>query len=206
MKFNKNRLNEIIAGIGFIVATVAYSVGSGMEYGELAGFSAASATLITGVVLETINTLSVLTIGIFLFLRLKDIMKASATGYLVSRIAEGILLSTGSFAFIFYPARALDIHMQLFNIAMLLLGLFSTYFCYRIFREKLAPRWLLIVGMVGYVALAAYALMGILTSGEIAPMWLFSPGAVFELIFPLWLIFKGFRKKDVKGYSSELSA
>jgi hypothetical protein len=61
-------------------------------------------------------------------------------------------------------------------------------------RSRLVPRWLAILGIVGYAALllgAASTALGITNIHSDAGVLFLAPGGLFELVFPLLLIFKG---------------
>jgi hypothetical protein len=118
-----------------------------------------------------------------------------AGGYLVARIVEGVLLGIGSFAAFLGVNDPLHTHSVLFNVAMLVLGIYSVVFFLAVLKWKVGPAWLFWVGEIGYVLLIAYALVNLLGMMNEAPMWLFGPGAVFEIIFPIWLIIRGFKLK-----------
>ena len=60
--------------------------------------------------------------------------------------------------------------------------------------SRLVPRWLAILGIAGYAALllgAAGTALGITGIHSGADVLFLAPGGLFELVFPLLLIFKG---------------
>ena len=197
MTAQKKRTYEIIAGICFLLATVSYSIGSEIVEAALAAITdgTVQASFTRGMLLELLNCAAVITIGAVLYLRLEQQLQSIAFGYLLSRTAEAILLAVGSFAGFLHPAGALALHGQLLNTGLLVLGIYSTVFCAVLVKRSIGPRWLMIVGTVGYIALAVYAAIGLLGTYGYDPMWLFAPGAVFEVVFPVWLILKGFPKQ-----------
>ena len=66
------------------------------------------------------------------------------------------------------------------------------------------PRGIAILGFVGYVSLFVSGWLAMF--GSDLGMLLFAPGAVFEIVFPLWLIVKGFAHDVLpKGLVPELS-
>ena len=193
------RRYEIIAGIGFIVATFSYSIGNTSVESQLPQIKGIATTitapLMVGAVFELINSISVITIGFMLYLRLKPFHKKWGTGYFISRVIEGILLFIGTLSFLQTYIAPFDLHQTFFNIAMLILSIYSSIFFLSLKRNALGPNWLLLLGVIGYVALGIYAGLNILPLSIKAPLWLFGPGALFELLFPLWLIVKGFKKQ-----------
>lgn len=191
----KNRLYEIFAAIGFLSATISYSIGSNIletEYGAAARIGAIG----VGFSLELLNGVAVTAVGILLFLRLRQYGKTIATGYLLSRIIEALLLSAGGLMVLTGANEALRMHAFFFQLAMIILGISSAIFYSFLMKWPVGPRWLFLLGVAGYLSLAFYAGMGMLSVSESAPVWLFVPGAVFEIVFPIWLIVKGFRTKE----------
>jgi hypothetical protein len=72
---------------------------------------------------------------------------------------------------------------------MIILGLGSLPFCYLLYQSRAIPRWLSVVGFIGYAALLAWGALEV--SGYSVGYTLFIPGALFEILFPLWIIVKG---------------
>jgi len=196
----KNRFYEVFAAIGFLVATVSYSIGSNIM--ETAGADvvkngACANVLCVGFLLELINCVAVIIIGVLLFLRLREFNRPITLGYMLSRMIESLLLCVGGLLVLSGVNEALQMHALLFNLAMIILGVYSAIFCIFLFRSSIGPKWLFVIGVAGYVSLAIYAVINIVSSSETAPMLLFAPGAVFEIVFPIWLIVKGFNVKRV---------
>ncbi|NOU75564.1 DUF4386 family protein [Paenibacillus sp. LMG 31458] len=73
---------------------------------------------------------------------------------------------------------------------MIVLSLVSLLFCYLLYQSKLIPRLISVFGLIGYASLLTSALLEIF--GYSPGMFLFLPGALFEIILPIWLIVKGF--------------
>lgn len=142
---------------------------------------------------------------------LKKQDEALALGYFGSRIIESVLLivsivalqllvllsekyiATGaadSNEFQTMAALAVKGHFAAFDMGMLALSVGSLMFCYLLYRSKLIPRIISIIGLIGYAALFASGCFGII--GHDVGMVLYIPGAIFEIIFPIWLIVKGF--------------
>ena len=192
-KQKRSRLYEIIAGICFILATISYSAGSGIVENALAQTAAGHASLGEGIFLEIINSTAVITIGAVLYMRLKQKSKAATLGYLISRIVEAVLLAIGGILTLSKIAQPMAVHNLLFNIAMIILGVYSIIFCLYLIKWSDRAKWLFSIGVAGYATLIIYAVINLAHPAQPAPMWLFGPGAVFEIIFPVWLIAKGFK-------------
>ena len=186
---NNYRLYERIAGIGYLLATLCYSIGSGMVEGALINSDNTGSNMTLGIFLELLNSIFVVVIGAMLYLRFKSLNQKIALGYLISRIAKGVLLALGSFS------GSLYLHNYYFNLAMLVLGLYRVFFFAYVIRFSVEPKWLLVVGVIGYLSLLIYSGVNLVLGYNVAPMWLFGPGAVFEILFPIRLIMKGLDTK-----------
>lgn len=119
----------------------------------------------------------------------------SLTGPLLLVIVSQEYLSSGAADESFYRLIAniaVNGHYLAFDFAMLALGLGSLMFCYLLYQSKLVPRFLSVIGLIGYAALAASSGLGFF--GLDMRMILYLPGAIFELLFPIWLIVKGFNE------------
>lgn len=204
------------AGALFLASTAAYLIGSGMlnpvlERPEsLAGLLSDRTSVIAGVLLELINAMAVVGIGMLLYPILRQHNEAFALGYFGSRMIESAILvislagpllllawgedytaaeasERGYFQTI--ADAAVDAHEMLFQLAMTVLGLGSLLLCYVLYRSKLVPRWLSVIGFIGYAGLLTSSCLAI--AGRDVGTVLFIPGAVFEIVLPLWLLVKG---------------
>jgi len=177
---------EIIIGLLFILATLTYMTGSSMI---------TSTDLLEpplpAIFLEMINNVSVFLIGLFFYMILKKNYKALGSQYFISRTLEAIGLTIGTLSLL---SGSKSLYSIMFPIAMLALGLYSTYFFYQLYKEYLGPRLLNIIGVIGYICLTIYSLFNLMGIREDWTMVLFLPGAIFELVFPLFLIFKGYKQ------------
>lgn len=204
------------AGVLFLVATGAFMIGNGLLEpllsgpDFLAGLYPDRTEVIAGSFLELLNAVAVVGIAMLLYPILKRHNEALALGYFGSRILESALLlasltvplvlipfserymaegaGAGS-AFQTIGKFAADAHFILFDIAMVALGLGSLLLCFVLYRSKLVPRWLSVIGFIGYASLLSSSCLAI--AGVDAGFVLFMPGAVFEIVFPIWLIVKG---------------
>ncbi|RKP51700.1 DUF4386 domain-containing protein [Cohnella endophytica] len=209
--------NERAAGALFLVATGAFLIGSGLldpilhRTDFLAGLHPDRTKAIAGLFLELVNAMAVVGIAMLLYPVLKKHNEAFALGYFGSRIIESALLITsliGPFVLIALSdnevaegasygsyfqtivSLVVEAHFKLFEMAMIALSLGSLLFCYILYRSKLVPRFLPFIGFIGYAALLASSCLAIV-GHDIGPV-LYVPGAIFEIILPIWLIVKGF--------------
>ena len=140
--------------------------------------------------LEFINSAAVVGIGLLLFLILRRYSEGMALGYAGSRIIESVLLLVGALSALLL--LTLRWHDLTFQMAMIALGVGSLLLCYVLYKFRLVPRAISVLGFVGYIAIFAYGLLEIF--GQNIGLVLFAPGAIFEIAFPLWLIVKGFNE------------
>lgn len=213
-----NRGTARMIGALFLISTAAYMTGSGLIDGILGHPEYLSELypnrikLYVGVFLELINALDVIGIAIYLFPILKQHSESISLCYLSSRIIESVLLigsTLGLFILLSLSEQYIagvegrrDDYFQTigqlamsgqkvaFELAMLFLSIGSILFCYLLYRARLVPQTLSLLGMVGYIALLVSSGLGI--TGSDRGFVLYIPGGLFELILPLWLIFKGF--------------
>ena len=199
MSLTYNRKLEIAAGLNFIIATICYASGSGMVTGALTGTKFDPSVLSLGVMLEIGNSLAVIVLGILFFERFRDENKTVLMGYVLSRAVEAVLLMGGSVIVLFAVKSnstqtlqaLLIVHDAFFSSAMLVLGLYSAFFFTYLFKRSIGPKWLMALGVLGYVMTSIYALVTLTSGFETNPLMLFAPGGIFEILLPLWMLFKG---------------
>lgn len=206
-----------VAGALFLVSTGVFMIGNGLldpilhRPDFLAGLYPDRTKVLMGLFLELINAIAVVGIAMLLYPILKKHHEAFALGYFGSRIIESAMLiisligplvlialsenyiSTGNSGDSYFQTignLAVKAHFMLFEMAMIVLSTGSTLLCYVLYLSKLVPRFLSVIGFIGYAALLASSCLAI-AGQDIGPA-LYIPGAFFEIIFPIWLIFKGF--------------
>lgn len=201
------------AGILFLVSTVAYLLGSGIldpilnRPEVLANLYPERTKAIAGWFLELINALAVAGIAMFLYPVLKKHNEAFAAGYFGSRIIESALLmisaavplvlialskdyiSSGGSHLVTAGSVLAEAYSVFFQMAMIALGVGSLLLCVVLYRTRWVPRWLSVIGFFGYAALLASSCLTIL--GKEPGTVLYAPGAIFEIVFPIWIIIKG---------------
>ncbi|WP_083867482.1 DUF4386 family protein [Fulvivirga imtechensis] len=80
-----------------------------------------------------------------------------------------------------------------FDVAMLSLGSGGFILGYFLFQSRAVPRWIAVLGIIGSVLLFGRSLAVLM--GYPQGFALFLPITLFEFIFPIWLIIKGFNQK-----------
>jgi hypothetical protein len=187
----------IAIGVLFFAATISYGVGNALLTSALEAPDDLSnpsiSQILVGVLLEFINCAAVVGIGLLLFPILRRYSEGMALGYACSRIIESVLLLVGALSALLL--LTLDWHNLAFQMAMIALGAGSLLLCYILYKVKLVPRAISVVGFVGYIAIFAYG--GLELFGLNTGFVFFVPGAIFEIVFPLWLIIKGFNEPEV---------
>ena len=217
-----------IVGSLMLTATVTYMLGSGLlasilnapEY--LLHVYPTSARLVLGVLLQFVDAAAVAAIGIILFPILRKHSQSIALGYAGTRIIECLLLLVAGISSLLLIALSqayvqagapdasyfqslgtvLVAHSELtFQVAMIALGLGSMPFCYLLYRSRLIPRAMSVLGFIGYAALFLGGLLELF--GLNLHMLQYLPGGIFELILPIWLIAKGFNASAIVAESAE---
>jgi len=223
IRMNSNRRTEIIVGVLFITATVAYSLSvilldpilRGSEY--LTQAAENEHQVIVGALLVLIDSVAVAGIGILLYPILKKQNETLALGYAGARIIECVLFMVNTIFVLtllnlsqeFVKAGVPDtVYYKNLGAVLLaagdwayLLGLGLAFAIsalvlnYLLFQSKLVPRWLSGWGFVGAALVFANYL---LESFSIDPVEiLFIPIAVQEMVFAVWLIAKGFNSSAI---------
>jgi hypothetical protein len=151
--------------------------------------------------LELINSAAVVGIAALLFPILRKYSEGLTMIYVSSRIIESALLLIAAIAPLLFitlnqvEAQQLNAMVTLFadysfQMAMVSLSAGSVFFCYILYKNRLIPRSLSTLGFIGYLLLLASSLLSIIGFEDTTLFYI--PGALFEIIFPFWLLIKGF--------------
>jgi hypothetical protein len=221
--YSDKKSARIIAAL-FLISTGAFLMGDSIispivystEYLKNVFPNAAKVNM--GMLLIMINNIAIVGIAFMMYPILKRYNERIALAYFASRIIESVLIivslvnllsivdlsreylqtSTADAAYfdtlgtLFKAERYYN-----FQMAMILLALGSLLFCYLLYRSNLIPRILTVLGFIGYICLFVkmiFDLFELNLGGDI----LYLPGAMFELLLPIWLIFKGFNTSSVE--------
>jgi hypothetical protein len=178
-----------------------------------------------GSLLWSINNIGIVFIAVFAFRLLRKRNEALAVGYLASRIIEGTIMMVGIVATLlliplsqeFLKAGAPqgswfqtigDVlkyakFLGLSQLSLPLLGLGGSLFTWMLFRYRLVPRFISVVGLIGYTLVFIGGIAGWFDLIDVSPggsgvgAVLALPVAVFEIILlPFWLLFKGFKTPE----------
>ncbi len=194
-----------LIGASFLVSTATYMLGSGLVASALAAteggqFVTNSGRLVSGVLLQLVNSAAVVAIGVLFSSLLRRWSEPVALGYLSARVIESVLLALGGLATLTVLAAGqgsaagsvlvlVAVSKLAYQVAMIALGLGSLPFCALLYRTQLIPRWLSVLGLVGYASLLAGSVLELY--GLDLRLLHNLPGGLFELVLPLWLLVRG---------------
>jgi hypothetical protein len=225
---NSTKNTARITGILFIAAMVTFMLGNGLIGAILnvpdflVDVYPNKTQVILGILFELMNSVAVVGIAIVLFPILKKHNETIALGYIGFRVIEAAILIIGAIGplllitlsqeylragtpdtsyFQTLGALAIAGHDLAFQVAMIVLGIGSLMVCYLLFQSKLIPRFISVLGLVGYASLIISALFEIF--GTNTGMILFLPGALFEIVLPIWLIVRGFNSSAIDSLSTK---
>jgi hypothetical protein len=226
---NQRRAEIVIAALFLLTAATSIPAGLFLDpllnaSGSLAWVFPNKGAIAWDAVLWSINNIGIVFIAVFAFPVLRKLDEALAAGYLASRIIEGTIMMVGIIATLlliplsqqFLQAGAPqgswfltlgDVLKQakflgLSAVSLPMLGLGGTLFTWMLFRFRLVPRVISVVGLIGYALVFLYSIAGWfglidLTPGASGVGVLVLPVATFEIILlPFWLLFRGFKTSE----------
>ena len=218
-----------IAGVLFVIATVASSLGF-VILGPilqapdlLVAVSANSTQLMIGALLLLLNCAVVVAIPVMLFPILNGRNEVSAVAYLSSRIIESAILIAGAISLLslftlsqgsaptgapnasdFQSVGALLLAVYDWTLLlgiMIVFGLTALILNGALYRSQLVPRWLSGWGLIGALVLLAVGLLAVF-GFDSSEMWSL-PIALQEMVLAVWLIVKGFEPTAFAAESEE---
>ena len=214
---NPNRRTAVLVGALFLIATATFFVSNALitpilgSQNYLAAVADHSQLMAAAALIALIDGVAVVGIAAALYPILKRQHPALAFGYGGMRIAElgavtvfvlsPLLLVTLSTT----AANGADsqtlgtLLVALRHWTLMLIYVFSgiagLMLGYMLLRTRLVPQWLSVLGLIGYAALLAGAVLNALSLIDMAAgtgvVWLV-PGGLFELVLPIWLFVRGF--------------
>jgi uncharacterized protein DUF4386 len=227
-KTSPYRWTARIVGVLILTATATYALGTGLiasivdAPNYLPDVYPNSFQMIFGVLLQFVNCAAVVGIGVLLFPILRKFSEAIALGYVVTRIFDCAWLvvgGIGTLSLIALSQETIQAGTQnasysltlgallvegsytAYLVGMIALGLGSLPFCYLLYRSRLIPRSMSVLGLIGYAALLTGSSLELF--GLNLEMIHYVPGALFELILPIWLIVKGFNPSAIVSESAQ---
>jgi hypothetical protein len=233
LRMNTSRRTAKIVGALFLISNVTFILGATMFIEPSLGapdyltlVSASRSQVVLGVVLELINGLAYLGIGVLMFPILKQRFESLALGYVAFRVIEFIMqalsdlsplaLLTLSEDFVKAGAPAaspfqtsgavlLADRYWAFQLVSIALGLGALLLYSMLFRSELVPRFISVWGLIGAVSVLITALLEMFAVSV-------SPGLGFVLGVPMllnelflggWLIVKGFNSASIVALSTK---
>lgn len=225
---NSTRRIAVVAGVFFIVAAVAAIIGLALEGpvlndpGYIVAGSGADARVILGAFFEVIVVISVIGTSVTLFPIVKRQNEGIALGYVAGRVVEGVVIAVGIISLLsvvrlrqeFAGVTGADaaslvtvgkslvaIHDWTFLFGPnLALGPNTLMLAYLMYRSRLVPRAIAVLGLVGGPLIFAsgtaemFGLYGQLSAwGAIAAIPVFG----WEMSLAVWMIVKGFKPSAI---------
>jgi peptidoglycan/LPS O-acetylase OafA/YrhL len=168
-----------LAGVLILAAFILYGGGEALISNDQAGL---------GLTLVLINSLAVFAIGILFRPIIAKDNPRTGNIYLVTRIVEGLFL--GASGLVLALQNNADLSDTLYQTGMIALGLGSISFCYWLLVTKRMPNWLAGLGLIGYPLLVVGMVLAF-ASMDTLSMFFLVPGAIFEIVGGLFLVFIG---------------
>ncbi|KOG74995.1 MULTISPECIES: DUF4386 domain-containing protein [Streptomyces] len=199
------RKTAILVGLLFISSTVTFAAGSSLVHAYFSDTTPSSETLFGGVFLEWYTASAVAVIGIALFPVLKPHGQNLSAGYLILRAMEGAAIIAVGVYFLVSRHQFEDYVLLVYILS----GSAGLILSYLLLRSGLVARWLSMLGIAGYAALLAGVLAdmsGTVSLATGAGIAFLVPGGLFEMAFPLLLIFRGWRSVDPVGCKEDSRA
>lgn len=161
---------------------------------------------------EIIMYMLVILLSLALYVVLKTVNKNLALLALLWRLGEaiiggGVTVLSGLITLLLLNSEAVVETEQLqalvglflgicstgLDVVLIFIGMGGTVFCYLFYKSKYVPRMLSAWGMFTYLTMLILSFVSILIPNlpETIKMAFYVPGGLFELIFGLWLLFKG---------------
>jgi hypothetical protein len=184
--------------------------------------------MIVGMLLELICAVAVVGIAVMLFPILKKHNRNIAFGYLSFRIIESAIIFVSAISILllitlsqeyvkagvpdassFQTSGTLAVagHYWAFQMVIIICGIAGLMFCYLLYQSKLIPRFISVLGIIGYPLSLVAALLdmfGIIDTLHVAGIIMYLPGSIFEvLLLPIWLFVKGFNPSAIASGSAK---
>ena len=184
------RKTAVLVGVLFLLATAAFAVGSALITSYFSEAKQAS-TLLAGVLIQGVSAVAVAGIGVAMLPVLKRYNVGLAHGYRALRVGEGLMIISAGVYMLTTKNEFFryDAFIYMFTASAGLI------FSYLLYVSGLIPRFLALLGLVGYTTLAIGIPVTLMSTVRLDEGWgliFVAAGAVFELVVPLLLIFKGF--------------
>lgn len=215
------RKSAAIVGLLFLIATVTFFIAEQIITGVLnrpdylMGASEDAHALTAAALLAFVDGLAVVAIAVLMFPLFKRHSEPLALGYVGLRVVDfaAVLLYMASpLLVISLGQRLLDgtvdasasehlgaVFQAQHDLSLRMIYLFNGvaggFFAFLLYRSELVPRWIAVLGLIGYPVLLAGTVLDMFSLTDVtqgAGLLAVVPGGLFELILPIWLLAKGF--------------
>jgi hypothetical protein len=213
-----NRTTAKVIGALFLLGFLVYGIGSGLVQSVVGGSEFLSTvtahrnTLVLGALLMLLNVAVEMGKGVLFFPILDRYSRKTALAYLATMIVEATVLAVGVLCLLMIVplakqsvdagpvsaswaqdlgSLAVKSNTMAYQVAELALGVGGIFLCLLLFQTRLIPRFLSVLGLVGYPILMAGAIAEIF--GIHVGLVLSIPGGLFEVVLAIWLLSKGFQ-------------
>ena len=216
-----SRKTATVVGLLFLTQTVAFImaeqfIGGVLKAPDYVTDVAGHANALTiGALFAVISGVAVVGIGVLLFPLLKPTSEPLALGYVCERVVELVLqvvffmvtpllmitigkgLRDGTLdaATSQSLAQLKSLHDVAIVVLYLVTSVGGTILAVLLYRSRLVPRWLAVLGLIGYPILFVGCVLDMFDVTDVtqgAGIIAIVPGGLFELILPIWLLAKGF--------------
>jgi hypothetical protein len=217
-EMNRDRVWAVVIGLLFLIAMGTSMVGDGMIQSRLSGpddlarLTGNRIPVITGSLLWLVDGFAVVAIAVFLYPYLRKDHEPLALGYVGFRIVEFAIIVI----YLIVPLILITLSQRYGTagtewgaVVAMLFGL--QYWCLQLiylfngvaggllsvllYRSRLVPRWISVVGIAGYGILIPAAVLDMMALVDLAlfpGLLVFVPGSAFEILFfPIWLFARG---------------
>ena len=229
---DSNRKTAIIVGILFLIATVIIIIGgifslSIYESDYLTAVSANENQVILGALLEIIATAAIVGIPIAMYPILKKHNEGLALGYVGTRIFEGLIIFLNTIILLSILALSqefvntvtpdasyfqtsgtllLAAREQISILVDFPFPIGAVIFSYLLYKTKLTPRWLAVLGLIGGVLWLATAPLRMFGFNPEPMEFMALPIAAQEMVLAIWLIVKGFNPAVIASKSPQVDS
>jgi len=229
---DSNRKTAIIVGILFLIATVIIIIGgifslSIYESDYLTAVSANENQVVLGALLEIIATAAIVGIPIAMYPILKKHNEGLALGYVGTRIFEGLIIFLNTIILLSILALSqefvntvtpdasyfqtsgtllLAAREQISILVDFPFPIGAVIFSYLLYKTKLTPRWLAVLGLIGGVLWLATAPLRMFGFNPEPMEFMALPIAAQEMVLAIWLIVKGFNPAVIASKSPQVDS
>lgn len=194
--FVVRRATEVSIGVLFLLATLTFAGGGALLSRYFGARSADNEhLLVIGVLLQMTCGLAVALIGWLLHGVLRPCAPARAAGYLGARVIECVAILACSLWLLARGTQIPEYDLLIYGFT----GVGGLLLASALLTTRLVPRWLAVLGLLGYTVFLAALPLDLYGLGELDAMLgvALIPGGLFEIALPLLLIARGFTPRPM---------